>query len=266
MPDRDLIFDLGMFDGGDTSFYLAKGFRVVALEARADLCAAARTRFAQEIMRGQLTIVERALFAEDDVLIPFYVRGDWSSVHRRAAERDGVGSETAQALTVTLKQLVSKFGVPHFLKCDIEGSDITMLEGMQALNERPTFVSVEDPDGSFVALFKGLGYDRFQMINQGYLSLMRPPSQSREGKPVAHVFDTHSSGLFGFDLPADRWVDGATILRQFETWRSLREKRINRIAAHAMKRWGKFTRRGWLIPGGWADVHATTAAALNSSS
>ena len=40
MPYRDLIFDLGMFDGSDTSFYLAKGFRVVALEARADLCAA----------------------------------------------------------------------------------------------------------------------------------------------------------------------------------------------------------------------------------
>jgi hypothetical protein len=29
----DLIYDLGMHRGGDTQFYLEKGFRVVAVEA-----------------------------------------------------------------------------------------------------------------------------------------------------------------------------------------------------------------------------------------
>jgi hypothetical protein len=40
-----------MFDGSDTAFYLAKGFRVVSVEARPDLCAQGRLRFADEPRR-----------------------------------------------------------------------------------------------------------------------------------------------------------------------------------------------------------------------
>ena len=33
----DLIYDVGMHNGADTAFYLAKGFRVVAVEANPEL-------------------------------------------------------------------------------------------------------------------------------------------------------------------------------------------------------------------------------------
>src|SRR5690348_14857053 len=40
-----LIYDVGLCDGDDTAFYLAKGFRVVAVEANPALVAAAKQRF-----------------------------------------------------------------------------------------------------------------------------------------------------------------------------------------------------------------------------
>ena len=68
---RDLVFDFGLFDGADTKFYLAKGFSVVALEARPDLAEAAQTLFADAVQSGQLTIVSRALWSEANQKIPF---------------------------------------------------------------------------------------------------------------------------------------------------------------------------------------------------
>ena len=40
--DANLIFDLGMHRGEDTELYLKKGFRVVAVDADAELCEQAR--------------------------------------------------------------------------------------------------------------------------------------------------------------------------------------------------------------------------------
>ena len=41
MGGRRLIIDVGMHNGDDTAFYLAKGFEVVAVEANAALVEAA---------------------------------------------------------------------------------------------------------------------------------------------------------------------------------------------------------------------------------
>ncbi len=47
--DSRFIIDLGMNNGDDTAFYLAKGYNVVAVEANPHLVAAARVRFAKDI-------------------------------------------------------------------------------------------------------------------------------------------------------------------------------------------------------------------------
>jgi len=56
-----LIFDIGVGNGDDTAFYLAKGFRVVAVEANPVLVAAAKRRFDEDIQAGRLAIVEKAI-------------------------------------------------------------------------------------------------------------------------------------------------------------------------------------------------------------
>ena len=56
----DLIIDVGMHDGTDTAYYLAKGFRVVAVEANPALVRAAQDRFSVEIDEGRLAIIAAA--------------------------------------------------------------------------------------------------------------------------------------------------------------------------------------------------------------
>lgn len=61
MKHANLIYDVGMHTGGDTEFYLKKGFNVVAFEADPELAESGRRRFSREINAGQLTIVEGAI-------------------------------------------------------------------------------------------------------------------------------------------------------------------------------------------------------------
>ena len=210
--NRHLIFDVGLFDGADTDFYLAKGFSVVAIEARPDLVEAAQSRFSEALQSGRLAIVNRALWSEPDRKIPFYVRKDWSSVYRSAAERDGQATEgVIEVMTTTLGELFARFGVPHYLKIDIEGADAIALEQLAGEAEKPSFVSIEDPCGHLVPQLGACGYDRFQFSNQG-LHRSRRQHRSREGKAAA--CKGHCSGLFGHDLRRSRWVDAGRLAEQ----------------------------------------------------
>jgi len=49
----DLV--LGMHNGDDTAYYLARGYDVVAVEANPALCASAGKRFAPEVAAGRLS-------------------------------------------------------------------------------------------------------------------------------------------------------------------------------------------------------------------
>jgi len=71
----DLIYDIGMHEGEDSKFYLAKGFRVVAVEADPLLCEQAADRLGQFIQSGQLTIVNRAIAPTRGPIILY--RCDW---------------------------------------------------------------------------------------------------------------------------------------------------------------------------------------------
>lgn len=52
----DLIYDVGLFDGGDTAYYLFRGYNVVAIDANPVMVERARLRFAQEIRDKRLTL------------------------------------------------------------------------------------------------------------------------------------------------------------------------------------------------------------------
>lgn len=45
----DLVYDVGLFDGGDTAYYLFRGYNVVAVDANPVMVEKARTQFAKEI-------------------------------------------------------------------------------------------------------------------------------------------------------------------------------------------------------------------------
>ena len=163
-----------------------------------------------------------------------------------------------------MTDLFAEFGVPHYLKCDIEGGEEIVIAQITQAQVRPSFISMEDPTGASASLLAAIGYDRFQMINQGYLPMFPPPQPPREGQYFDTTFDGRMSGLFGFELRPDHWIDEAALQDQMRRWRSLHDNSVNPVFRYAFKRWGKLTGRGWLIPGGWCDIHATTEATLKA--
>lgn len=265
MVQRDLIFDLGMYEGQDTRFYLSKGFRVVALEANPALCQRNTGLFAKEIAEGRLTIVPKALWYESGKQIPFYVYSAWSSVFPEVAGRDNSPTTEVQVATTTVAEMFREFGVPYYLKCDIEGADTIVCDQIVVEPEKPDFASFEDETGALAQKLAEGGYDRFQFINQGRLHKSRPPNPPREGRFVDVTFDEASSGLFGRELNPRHWVDLRTYLSRVQFRTAMRERRVNPLVEYACRRIGKAFRRDWLVKTGWGDVHATRADVLTRS-
>ena len=52
------VFDIGMYDGADTEYYLSEGHKVVAVEANPALVERAKAKFPNELSSGQFDLSE----------------------------------------------------------------------------------------------------------------------------------------------------------------------------------------------------------------
>lgn len=196
-----LIYDLGMNNGDDTDFYLKRGFEVVAVEANPELCRLAEDRFSKAMTEGRLTLIKAAI-GDHDGEMTFHVNLDnhhWSSTDINWAGRDDSACKAITAKSVSLGSLYARHGVPHFMKIDVEGADMSVLEQLTADPVLPDFVSIEDcrfgPD--YARTLSQAGYQSFQLIDQSEIGGSIDPVSG-------HAFAQGSSGLFGTDLP-DAW-------------------------------------------------------------
>src|SRR5258708_32877179 len=145
-----LIYDVGMHTGEDTAFYLKKGFRVVAVEANPVLCEKAATRFADAIRDRRLTIVNKAI-AREPGPVTFYRNLDvsvWGTIDPSWSDRNlrhGPRSETITVDATTMPELLEQFGVPYYMKIDIEGMDMIAVERLAGIAHPPKYVSLQ-PD------------------------------------------------------------------------------------------------------------------------
>jgi FkbM family methyltransferase len=253
----ELIFDVGMNDGSDTAYYLFKGFNVIAVEANPTLCEAAAKRFSEAVAAGRLRI-ENVAIAKDPGVLPFYISSKdiWSSFDRATATKDGC---TATALDVTCLRtadLFAKYGVPYYLKVDIEGADSFCLADLDA-NCLPVYLSFEcgKESSGEVKKLEGLGYKRFKLINQAWLEF-RSDFEKETGsrrlrrrlrRKINNVmrgrwhnewrFEGGSSGPFGEDADGD-WVTANEFLAIHDRWKKLDD--LHSTSMHSF----------------WFDVHA----------
>lgn len=230
---RDLIYDVGMHCGEDTVFYLRKGFRVVAFEANPTLIAECRARLHDYIERGQLTIVEGAIVepmkATPGATVAFYnndthaflgtTRQDWAERNARAGY--GAGHSKIEVPAVDFGRALASFGVPYYLKIDIEGVDMVCVRALLQFSKRPDFISIESDKRSLVAIrdelrtLTALGYDRFKAVEQSSIpEIQVGPSPALEGNYLADRFVLGASGLFGRELPG-RWRSGRALLCRY---------------------------------------------------
>lgn len=164
---NQLIYDVGMNDGTDTAYYLARGHHVVAIEADPDLVAAARKRFAHAIAARRLTLVHAAI-GETDGHAPFWICPEnrvWNSFNRTVAGRDGLPHHAIEVPVRRFADLLAEHGTPYYLKIDIEGHDHLCLEALTPDN-RPSLVSWEMSRIEDLFAMKAKGFNAFKCISQ----------------------------------------------------------------------------------------------------
>jgi FkbM family methyltransferase len=214
--NRNLIFDFGMHRGEDSEFYLKKGFQVVAVDANPQLCEEVGKRLEAQVKSGQLTIVNKAV-SDKPGSIKFYLNSRhsiWGTASPDWAERNsriGAYSTEIEVEATTVQALVEQYGMPYYMKIDIEGNDLLVLQGLIGLPEAPEYVSIESEKDSFRGLRKEfdilsrLGYTEFNIVNQRKVAYQRCPSPPQEGESCVHIFKEGATGLFGKELPG-RWM------------------------------------------------------------
>jgi FkbM family methyltransferase len=261
----DLIFDVGLHTGEDSAFYLKKGFRVIAVEADPGLCDAAMQRFAEAIDSGKMIVVNKAL-ARDVGPVTFYRNLDksvWGTLAPEWVDRNdrlfGTRIEPITVEATTTSALIDEYGTPYYIKIDIEGLDMVGVEGLETVQDRPRYVSIESDRDSLNAIRRefgtltALGYDRFKIVNQGRVPRQKPPKPPREGKFADHQFELGASGLFGEEAPG-RWL---SMEEAINAYRPI-------LLKHALMgddpllrgRWGRGVLYRMGIRASWHDTHA----------
>jgi FkbM family methyltransferase len=259
----DLIFDVGMHLGEDTEFYLKKGFRVVAIEADPSHCAQVAKRLAANVASQQLVILNVAI-AKEAGSICFYRNLDmsiWGTVNASWVDRNsGTRSEAIEVQSRPMERIFADYGVPYYMKIDIEGSDLLCVEALRSAPTRPCYLSIESNKLSLdsvrheLDLLTELGYGGFKIVAQHRVADQHPPLPSREGRSVDYVFNEGSSGLFGEETPGN-WVDADTALRMyrpiFRRYRLVGDDPI-------IKSWRlrTFLEHRLGFAAGWYDTHA----------
>jgi FkbM family methyltransferase len=228
---NNLIVDVGMHDGQDAAFYMHKGYRVVSIEANPALCKQARRQFAAEIRSGQLTILNVAI-ADEPGEWDFYVNlsdDHLSSLDPKYGQSNG-RFNTIKVRGERIDSILQKYDVPHYMKVDIEGGDLTVLRQLQGSPAVPQFLSVEEHRLEYFPLLWGLGYRGFKIIDQGVVQHLDYP-----GWRFAHG----TSGPFGSETLGQWLPFGDAITDYMLNIRDCRDKELFDSTVH------------------WFDIHAT---------
>jgi FkbM family methyltransferase len=213
-----LIFDMGFYDGEDTRYYLAKGARVVAFEANPELFEAGTQRFAEAIKQGQLSLHNLAIAGHSGEVEMF--------MHRDGLQFSTVSKDVALAWpkekldkiitvqAITGAQLYEQFGVPDYVKIDIELLDIEVIRPLKDLKIRPTFISAEFQNLLVLVELLRAGYDAFKVVNQANApgNPSGPISDETSGEwlsfhNTSHLYTTLHANPFKNALPPGYWWD-----------------------------------------------------------
>ncbi|MDX2231119.1 MAG: FkbM family methyltransferase [Leptolyngbyaceae cyanobacterium bins.349] len=225
--NKQLIFDIGMHIGQDTDFYLAKGFKVIAIEANPLLVQEAEVKFAEPIKNQHLKILNVGIDDKNGEF-SFYVNdtySEWSSFIKEIGERGGIYHEITVPC-VTMDKIFAQYGVPYYLKVDIEGNDIQVVKHLHTLKQKPKYVSVENGNEGLLETLHEAGYTQFKFINQAKVSEMKCPKPSLEGKDVDYQFAMGSSGPFGEET-VGTWKSYEQVAQEIEAYWSIPDRDAN---------------------------------------
>lgn len=265
MNDK-LIMDVGVHHGEDTEFYLKKGFSVVGIEADPLLYESTQRSLRRYIEEGRLTLLNVAVAAEDgDVTFHRNLnKSDWGTTSAAWAARNERLGGRSVAITVPglrFEKILERYGIPYYLKIDIEGADLLCVHALKKFTARPKYLSLESTKTSWdglvqeFELLQDLNYVRFKVIDQQWIEKQVCPNPAREGLYVPHTFRVGSSGAFGEEAPGT-WLPAPDAIRVYKRiFRKYRFFGDNSLAILRSNRVLRALERFVPSPG-WFDTHA----------
>ena len=236
---KNYIFDLGFHNGDDTDYYLKKGYNVVAVEGNPQLYEQGCKRFSKDITDKKLFLYNNVISDKKEP-IPFYIHPfnlDWSSCTRNKVEWDGSTATEVIITPMNLYDLYKIYGVPYYIKTDIEGNDTILAKELydRIVAFRPKYVSFELARKDYYIIFSYLyvaGYTKFQLVNQAN-------NNGKVDTQINYTFTKFSSGMFGEDLPQHKWASFDETLTNYMKYKELKAIDNQELAL------------------GWVDIHAT---------
>jgi len=233
--NNNLIFDLGFLVGQDTDFYLKKGFCVVAVDANPLLIDEGKKKFSDYIASGRLVLLNVGIGRTYENL-PFYVNkqlSEWSSFDKQIGTSRGE-YYVIEVPVVPLSSVIDKYGVPYYIKIDIEGHDLMAIQSLRGMWDRPQYISVENGQAHMIDELYEQGYRKFKFVNQANIHEIRLCKPAKEGIYIDYKFPFGASGPFGEEIDTE-WLDRDAVLEQSNSY------------------WNKTNRDGNID--GWFDLH-----------
>ena len=133
----DLVFDIGAHVGNRVRAFAALGCRVVAVEPQPDFASLLRRFFGRS---AQVTVIEaavanvsgrRSLAVSERTPTVTTLTTEWRDARAKDPDFTGVQwNRRIEVETVTVDGLIERFGIPAFIKIDVEGSEPAVLSGL----------------------------------------------------------------------------------------------------------------------------------------
>jgi len=241
-PER-VTFDIGFHNGDDAAYYLSLGCRVIAVEANPALAEEGRRRFPAEVASGRLTIMNMGVWHTSRATLPFYVNdtdSGWSSFDRERGQKGGK-YHTIEIPCVSMAEIFQNYGVPWYVKVDIEGADEVVVSALSP-QTAPKYFSCELRHNSpAVDVLSRCGYTAFKLINQETFTQSLPIFEHemalRALRKVSMRFPPVRAWIAG-------WPDG---LRPKKTlWDTFRARCRYPFSTYASGPFGEETEGRWL--------------------
>jgi FkbM family methyltransferase len=141
--EGDVIFDIGANQGYKVDIFLRLGANVIAVEPDESNQAILKEKFlSYRFKKKQLTIVPKAV-SDTNAIETFWIEAPgsakntlsqkWATILEDDGQRFGEKLNfgvSKDVETITMEQLNIEYGVPLFIKIDVEGHELSVLRGM----------------------------------------------------------------------------------------------------------------------------------------
>jgi FkbM family methyltransferase len=142
--DRDLIFDLGANIGYKSEIFLRLGANVVAVEPDEICQQILKEKFLKYRLKKLPFVLVGKAVSEDAAFQTMWIDAPgsakntlsqkWAETLRSDGTRFGNRLDFGQSRnveTVSIEQLISTYGLPFFVKIDVEGCELNVLRGLK---------------------------------------------------------------------------------------------------------------------------------------